>query len=174
MSGRYADFRQVTEDALIFVARTLALDLDAAKRDALMEAYLRIEAWPDVLPALSALKDNGIRLGLLSNFTDRMLQAAVANSRMAGLFDHLLSTDRVRAYKPDPHAYRIALDAFGLQAAQIAFVAFGGWDAAGAKAFGHPTFWVNRARAPPEELSDVPDATGTDLRDLIAFVAARG
>ena len=25
---------------------------------------------------------------------------------------------------------------------EIAFAAFAGWDAAGAKAFGYPTFWV--------------------------------
>jgi 2-haloacid dehalogenase len=46
------------------------------------------------------------------------------------------STDMVRAYKPDPRAYRMAIDGLKLQREEIAFAAFGGWDAAGAKVFG--------------------------------------
>ena len=43
---------------------------------------------------------------------------------------------------------------------EILFVAFAGWDAAGAKLFGYPTYWVNRPRLPPEELSVLPDGSG--------------
>ena len=71
---------------------------------------------------------------------------------MNGVFDHVLTADRVSAYKPDPRAYRIGLDAFGLNPDQILFAAFAGWDAAGAKSFGYPTFWVNRQNQPAEEL----------------------
>jgi 2-haloacid dehalogenase len=55
---------------------------------------------------------------------------------------------------------------------QILFVAFAGWDAAGAKAFGYPTYWVNRLGLPREELGILPDAVGTDLTDLTAYVGA--
>jgi 2-haloacid dehalogenase len=55
---------------------------------------------------------------------------------------------------------------------KIAFAAFGGWDAAGAKSFGYPTFWVNRANLPVEELGVAPDATGANLSDLANFVLA--
>jgi 2-haloacid dehalogenase len=50
------------------------------------------------------------------------------------------------------------------------FVAFAGWDAAGARSFGYPTFWVNRLGFPPEQLGVLPDATGPDLNALLAFV----
>lgn len=55
---------------------------------------------------------------------------------------------------------------------QILFVAFAGWDAAGAKRFGYPTFWVNRLGLPPEELGASPDGTGANLMDLTGFVGA--
>jgi FMN phosphatase YigB (HAD superfamily) len=58
----------------------------------------------------------------------------------------------VRAYKPDPRAYQIAIEAFGLARADIVFAAFGGWDAAGAKSFGYRTFWCNRLKLPTEQL----------------------
>ncbi len=49
-------------------------------------------------------------------------------------------------------------------------MAFAGWDAAGAKWFGYPTFWVNRAGASREELDIVPDGTGRDLQSLLEFL----
>jgi len=170
LSGRYVDFWQVTEDALVFAAKMLKLDLSMEKRRKLMHAYLEIKAWPDALPALRSLKDMGIRMAFLSNFTAAMLDAAVKNSGLEGIFEAHLSTDRVRAYKPDPRAYQMAIDAFGLQRDEIVFAAFGGWDAAGAKSFGYPTFWVNRMNLPVEELGVAPDAIGGNLNDLVSFV----
>jgi 2-haloacid dehalogenase len=64
----------------------------------------------------------------------------------------------------------MATDAFGLKREEIGFVAFAGWDVAGAKWFGYPTFWVNRLDAPAEELGVAPDGAGTDLNDLARFI----
>jgi 2-haloacid dehalogenase len=172
LTGRYIDFWHVTEDALAFSAKLLKLDLTGDKRDQLMQAFLDIKAWPDALPALKSLRDAGFRLALLSNFTAAMLDAAVRNSGLDGIFEPHLTTDIVSAYKPDPRAYQMGIDAFGLAREKIAFAAFGGWDAAGAKSFGYPTFWVNRANVPVEELGVAPDATGANLSDLANFVLA--
>ncbi|WP_437591115.1 haloacid dehalogenase type II [Sorangium sp. So ce1000] len=172
-SGEYADFWQVTADALVFAERALALDLGEEKRARLLGAYLDLKAWPDVLPALRALKGAGIRLSFLSNFTPRMLGAAIESSGLGGQFEHVLSTDRARTYKPDPRAYRMALDAFGLTREEIVFVPFAGWDAAGARWFGYPTFWVNRLGLPAEELGVSADAAGASLSDLVEFVKER-
>ena len=173
LMGRYVNFWQVTEEALVFAAHMLKLDLTAEKRSQLMQAWLQIKAWPDALPALTSLKDASIRLAFLSNFTAPMLDAAVGNSGFEGIFEPHLSTDRVRAFKPDPRAYQMGIDAFGLRREEIAFAAFGGWDAAGAKAFGYLTFWVNRVNAPVEELGVAPDGIGANLHDLAHFVMSR-
>ncbi len=170
LGGRYADFWQVTEESLVFAAKALAIDLSADKRDQLMQSWLALKAWPDVAPALQALKAAGIRMAFLSNLTDSMLDAAVKNSALEGFFEPHLSTDKVSAFKPDPRAYQMGLDAFGLKKEEIAFAAFAGWDAAGAKWFGYPTFWVNRLNAPVEELSAAPDGMGSGLDDLVKFV----
>ena len=82
----------------------------------------------------------------------------------------MLSTDRVKAYKPDPRAYQMGVDAFGLQRDEILFAAFAGWDGAGAKAFGYPVFWVNRQNQPGEELALPPDAAGATLNDLMSYL----
>jgi 2-haloacid dehalogenase len=48
-------------------------------------------------------------------------------------------------------------------------VAFAGWDVAGSKWYGYPTFWVNRLGSAPEELGAAPDAAGPGLDDLARF-----
>jgi len=168
--SHYADFWRATEDSLIFAADLLKLNLTSEKRKKLMHSYLELKAWPDVSPALKSLKDAGIRLAFLSNATPKILQAGIKNSGLANVFEHVLSTDSIKTYKPDPRAYQMAMEAFRLRKTEILFVAFAGWDAAGAKAFGYPTFWVNRLNSPLERLGFFPDAVGKDLNDLIDFV----
>jgi 2-haloacid dehalogenase len=170
LSGRYADFRQATEGALVFAANLLKLDLTKDKREQLMQVWLELKAWPDVLPALRALRGLNVRLALLSNATPRILDAGIENSGLQNLFDHVLSTDAIETYKPDPRAYQMGVDAFGLQRDQIAFAAFGGWDVAGAKWFGYPTFWVNRMGLPVEELDVRPDAIVATATDLVRLI----
>jgi 2-haloacid dehalogenase len=170
LSNHYVDFWQVTEEALVFASKMLGLDLSAEKRQRLMRAYLDLRAWPDALPALRALKAAGIRMAFLSNLTPAMLDAAVKNAALDNIFEAHLSTDRVRAYKPDPRAYQMGIEAFGLEREEIAFAASAGWDAAGAKWFGYRTIWINRMKLPVEELSIAPDAIGGNLNDLVSFV----
>jgi 2-haloacid dehalogenase len=174
LTGQYADFWHVTEDALLYAAKSSQLDLTGDVRDQLMEAFLHLKAWPDALPALTSMKKSGLKIAFLSNFTTGMLDAAVRNSNLQGIFEPHLSTDRVRAYKPDPRAYQMAIDAFGKPRDHFVFAVFGGWDAAGAKAFGFPTFWVNRMNLPLEELGSAPDAIGATLHDLAGFVTQTG
>lgn len=173
VSQRYTDFWRISENALAFAAQQQGLSLMGAQRDRLMSAFLNLKAWPDVAAALRRLKDGGIRLALLSNFTLQMMEANVASAGLVGTFEHLFSTDQVKTYKPDPRAYRLAIDAWKLKLSQIAFVAFAGWDAAGAKLFGYPTFWVNRLQLPAEELGVTADGVGKDLSGLVSFVKGR-
>jgi 2-haloacid dehalogenase len=74
------------------------------------------------------------------------------------------------AAKPDRRAYQMAIDAFRLRRDQIAFVAFAGWDAAGASWFGYPTAWVNRSSAGDESLGATPVVVARDLAPVVEFI----
>lgn len=170
LGGRYVDFWHVAEASLIFAAKATNIDLNAAQRGTLMQTWLALRAWPDVLPSLKQLKAANIRMAFLANLTAPMLDAVVKNSALEGFFEPHLSTDRVKVFKPDPRTYQMGVDAFKLPKEEIAFAAFAGWDAAGAKWFGYPTFWVNRANTPIEELDATPDGIGEGMADLVKFV----
>ena len=94
---QYVDFWRVTEEALIFSCKSLKLELTKVDQDRLMQSYVELKAWPDAPAALKGLKESGLRLAFLSNFTVAMLDGAVKNSGLEGIFDDHLSTDRVRA-----------------------------------------------------------------------------
>jgi len=160
LSGHYVDFWKATEDGLVFAAKEMKLDMNSNKRKQLMNAYLELKAWPDVLPALQKLNNAGIRLVFLSNMTPKMLKTNMHNSGLDSFFEHVISTDVVKTYKPDPRAYQLGVDTLKLQREEIAFAAFAGWDVAGAKWFGYPTFWVNRVGFPAEELGVTADGMG--------------
>ncbi len=173
LGGQYKDFFSIIDDAHRFATAQLGLDATDDNRARLHNAFLALKAWPDVAPALDALKARGIKLAFLSNMTEKMLRSGVANSRLDGVFDHVLSTDAIKTYKPDPRAYQLGVDALLLPKEQIAFAAFAGWDVAGAAWFGYPTVWINRLNSTPEQLGAKPVAVGTGLDALVRFVSAR-
>jgi 2-haloacid dehalogenase len=170
ITGRHEDFFKVTEDALVYTAAAMDLPLPPEMRERLLGAYLALQPWPDSIAALRTLKAAGVRLITISNFSDRMLRANAENAGITDLFDELLSTAANGTYKPDPRAYALGMERLGLNKDEIAFAAFGGWDAYGAKSFGYPTYWVNRFGLPPEQTGLEPDATSNDIAGLLDFV----
>jgi 2-haloacid dehalogenase len=170
--GRYVDFRAVTEDALVYAAKARKLALSEGTRHTLIEAYSRLEPWPDTRASLLAWKQSGLRLAPLANYSPAMLEQLISNAGLSDVFDTLISTDAAKTFKPDPRAYALGVSRLGLKREEIVFSAFGGWDAAGARWFGFPTFWVNRLGVPMEELAPPPDGTGPTLTELAAFVAS--
>src|SRR5262249_22858609 len=135
-AGRYMDFHEVTDEALIYAARVRGVSLSEAQRATLVAAYSRLTPWPDARAQLVGWKQAGLKLAPLSNYAPAMLTELMANAGFTSLFDTLISTDAAKAFKPEPRAYALGPSTLGLPREAIAFAAFGGWDAAGAKWFG--------------------------------------
>jgi 2-haloacid dehalogenase len=174
MTNRYVDFFRVTEDALVYTANALQLELTPERKTSLLNGYLHLKPWPDAEASLRKLKDAGVRLITIANFSPAMLRSNADGAGLTGLFDELVSTDANHTYKPDPRAYELGMKRLNLRKEDIVFAAFGGWDAAGAKAFGYPTFWVNRFDLPAEELGVTPDGTSNTFAGLLTFVLGDG
>lgn len=164
LMGRYEDFWTVTEAALVFACRRLGLAVSPGERARLMEAYLTLAPFPEVGAVLARL--DGLPCGILSNGAPRMLDAVV---RHTGLHRHLravISVDEVRVYKPAPEVYALGAARLGLPRDRIGFVSSNCWDAVGAKAYGFRVVWVNRLKAPRDELGVTPDLEVPDLEAL--------
>jgi 2-haloacid dehalogenase len=176
LMGRHADFLQVTGEALDFALDELGIGGDAAGRAALraklLDAYRRLDAYPEVAEVLGAVRGLGLATAILSNGTPDMLAEAVGAAGIGTLLDALLSVEAVGTFKPHPGVYELATRRFGCGPAAIAFVSSNGWDAAGAAAFGFHTVWVNRKGMAPERLPAGPAIVLGDLRGLPGHLAA--
>lgn len=169
----YKNFWALTQDALKYAAQKNDISLNGAEASQLMNAHLKMDIWPDVLASLKQLKQQGINLSLLSNLTAEMLNANIKHNGLEAYFDHVLSTDKVNLFKPNAAAYNMGVKALNCKKEEILFAAFAGWDVVGARWFGYPTYWVNRAGAPLEELDAKTDATSNNLTDMLRFISSR-
>jgi 2-haloacid dehalogenase len=171
LMDRYTDFADVTQDALVYSARALKLDLAAGNRVRLMDAYMTLTAFPDATRALRELKSMGLRLAILSNGSPAMLQAVTTHAGIADLLDAVISVDEVKVFKPSPRVYALASAHLRLPEHQIGFVSSNNWDINGAGAAGLSTFWIQRAAAePPEELGHPATHTVHALTDLVTMI----
>jgi len=153
LRGDYHSFRALTEAALDFALAAQGI-APGPLRARLLGAYERLDPFPEVKNALTALRARDVRLAALSNGDPDMLEAGLRAAGIRSQLDAVLSVAPLRTYKPDRRVYELGRSWAGLPAGEIAFVSANAWDAGGAAAFGFRTFWINRADQPAEY--DVP------------------
>lgn len=169
MAGRYQPFWDVTRAGLQYAARFLQLPWSAEAEERLMNQYRHLSAFPENRGVLQALRERGVRAGILSNGDPEMLQVALRSAGLVDLIDPVLSVHVVQRFKTDPAAYALGPEALKLPAKQILFVSSNGWDAIGATWHGYTSLWVNRANAPLEMLGTEPTRIGRALTDVLDF-----
>ncbi|MGF1475726.1 MAG: haloacid dehalogenase type II [Geminicoccaceae bacterium] len=165
LMGAHIDFWQVTGDGLDYAIekhRIQAPDL----RQKLMEAYLRLETYPEVPATLRDLKSLGFKLAILSNGAPIMLEAAVENAGLTDLFDAVLSIEDAGIFKPDRQTYQLACNRFDIEPPEVCFLSSNAWDVCGSAHFGFQVVWINRFDQPPERLPGDRRATIKRLADL--------
>lgn len=107
---------------------------------ALYEAFAEADAWrvyPDVLPALRAVRDRGWHVGVISNW-DQRLRPLLERLALSQYFDSIIISCEVGAEKPDPRIFRAALQAAGVRAEEAWHVG----DAASEDVRGAEAAWI--------------------------------
>ena len=166
---RYVDFWRITADGLDYALDAHGVD-DAALRDDLLHAYLRLDCYPEAPGVLNTLKDAGLRTAILSNGSPMMLEAAVESAGIGGVLDAVISVDELGVYKPSPEVYQLAMDELEVGRGQVSFQSSNAWDAAAAATFGFRVAWCNRFGQARERLPDAPDVEIGTLDELPAIV----
>lgn len=169
MMRDYQDFWTLTSNALHVSLRELKLD-SASLHQPLMDAYLKLDAFDEVISVLKILKSAGMKTAILTNGTPQMIEAAVSNAGIEKYIDKQLSVASVGIYKPDSAVYQLAVNELSVEAEKIAFMSSNSWDAAGAAHFGFNVAWVNRYSQPSEALPGSPSAMLSSLSELPALL----
>ncbi len=126
LMGCHADFWQVTRDAVDYALTRYQVSDASLQRD-LLEAYLRLECYPEVPDVLRHLKRRGCRTAVLSNATSVMLTDAAERAGIAQWLDHLISAEAVGTFKPDPRVYRLAVETLRVEPGEISFQTSNAW-----------------------------------------------
>ncbi|GAA2442758.1 haloacid dehalogenase type II [Agromyces soli] len=165
----YANGDVLDDEAATAVAAAAGIT-DRALVRRLATAAERLPAWPDSAAGIDRLTPRVRVLGL-SNASARTLGRLGAN---AGLRWHgVLSAETVRAYKPDPAVYRLAVEASGCRPDRILMVAAHAWDLRAAQAAGMRTAYVHRPVGDPPRDTDTFDVRAEGLLELAERLAAR-
>src|SRR6185437_1333652 len=109
MLGRYADFWTRTERALDYALARVP-SVNKALRPKLLDAYFKLDAFPDARAVLRTLKSKGHKTGILSNGSPAMLDGAVDGAGVRGDLDAVLSVDVMKMFKPRPEVYALVTD----------------------------------------------------------------
>ena len=122
------------------------------------------ELYEDTLPVLAALREHGLKIGLVSN-TGRDLEAFVAHHALE--VDAAVGSGTHGKTKPHPAIFLAALEQLGVTAEEAAMVGDSPEDdVEGAQALGMRAFLVDREDRFPELEGRLPD--------LLALPAALG
>jgi len=167
LMGRHRDFWGLTEDGLVWASKSLMIDLTADKKKQLMGAYLSLTAFPDVKPGLETLKQQGLKLAILSNGEPKMLEAAAKSAGIRDLLDEIISVEEVKIFKTSHRVYWLAAERLKVGNPELGFVSANNWDGVAAVSAGLRTFWIQRSTAEvPEELGFQVDVTVKGITDL--------
>jgi 2-haloacid dehalogenase len=168
LAGHYADFWTLTDRALDFsLARVPSVPKSLKPK--LLDAYFKLDAFPDARAALRALKAKGQKTAILSNGSPDMLQGAVDNAGIGGDLDAVLSVDALRMFKPRPEVYGLVTERFQCAPDDVTFVSSNRWDVMASVSVGFRGLWINRGKMPDEYLDFAPKQILSDLSGLAAL-----
>jgi 2-haloacid dehalogenase len=165
MAGHYVDFWTLTGRALDYALARVP-SVPKSLRSDLLNAYFKLDAFPDARAALRALKAAGHKTGILSNGSPDMLNGAVDNAGLVGDLDGVLSVDVLKMFKPQPEVYALVTDHYKCKPADVTFVSSNRWDVMAAVSVGFSGLWVNRGKMPDEYPDFAPRQVLGDLSSL--------
>ena len=161
--GSWFTFRAAFESS---VAQVTGLPSPACSRVA--DAFMEMSPHPDVEPAFRRLTEAGVRVVTLSHGAPGVAEAGLARGGVAALVEQTLTSESIRAWKPDREAYLWAAGVCDVAPEQMALVAAHSWDVLGAGRAGLTTgFTSGRSEKVFAEVLGAPDVQGASLVEVV-------
>ncbi len=143
-TGSHMEFGQVAESVLLMCAEERGLQVGAADLERVRKRMRRLPAFPDVKPALKALKEANFRLATLSNSSPKVQEQQLTHAGLRDFFEATISVDAVAKFKPAVECYQHASRTLAVKPGEILMVAAHPWDLLGASHAGFATAFLKR------------------------------
>ena len=151
---------------------------DAALAAALADAFpcerrTRHLVYPDVVPALHALRERQHRVAVVTNGVPDLQREKLRGAGLDAQFDAVVISGEVGVGKPDPLIFLAAAERLGVDPALVVMVGDSlRRDVVGAQRAGMRGVWLNRAGATPAGDASRPDGVIADLHELPTIVGS--
>jgi 2-haloacid dehalogenase len=162
----HTPYREIGQRAVAHVMDRCGIAYSADEVRWLVGEIEKLKPFPDVVPALHALRARGYKLAILSNGDRDMLQAAGPHIGFA--FDDVISVEEAGYFKPHWKTYAKAQEVIDERPSDILFVANHAFDCIGAKSFGMRTAFIDRRKRPFGHTPHQPDLVVADFAELAA------
>ena len=164
-TGSYRPYEDLVSEAAKAVGLPEGATIELADR------YGELRPWPGVVQALRDLAGRSLRLGVVTNCSERL--GRIATDCVGIDFATVVTSERAGFYKPDPRPYRLALSELGVDPSRCLFVAGSAYDLVGTAAVGLPTYWHDRIGMTPPDGAPASLAHETSLTRLADVVSGR-
>ncbi|WP_138732403.1 HAD family hydrolase [Modestobacter excelsi] len=166
--GSWFPFRAAFEAS---VAQLTGLPAPACS--AVADAFMEMSPHADVEPAFRRLTEAGVRVVTLSHGAPGVAEAGLTRGGVHGLVEQTLTSQSIRAWKPNREAYLWAVGVCGVEPAQMALVASHSWDVLGASRAGLTTgFTSGRSEQVFADVLGAPDVQGGSLVEVVEALLA--
>jgi 2-haloacid dehalogenase len=165
-------YREVLTAGLASAARRDGIALPEGGEEAFVRAWPDMPVFEDAAPALTALRDQGWRLAILTNCDDDLF--ATTRPRLPVPFDVVVTAQEAGSYKPDLGHFRAFADQTGVSKADWIHVA-NSWvhDILPAARLGLRSVWVDRdGTGHPAKLAERRITAMRRLPETVADVSA--
>ena len=165
-------YREVLTAGLASAARREGITLPEGGEEAFVRAWPDMPVFEDAGPALTALREQGWWLAILTNCDDDLF--ATTRPRLPVPFDVVVTAQEVGSYKPDLGHFRAFADQTGVSKANWIHVA-NSWvhDILPAARLGLRSVWVDRdGTGHPAKLAERRITAMRRLPDTVADVSA--
>lgn len=170
---QYVEYREVLRDVMRELARRTGFSPDDADLDCLADSLPDWRPFPDTVDALRAIKTR-YSIAIISNIDDDLF--ALTARRLDVEFDHVITSQQARSYKPSLHNFVLALDHIAVSPDRLLHVAESPFhDVAPAKSMGLSVVWVRR-HGSREVVATRPAQVAPDLEvpDLATLASLMG
>ncbi len=162
-------FRTVAAEGLRLAMEELNLAYSADHSDVLTGSISHMPPFPEVIPALAALKAQGFKLCIISNTDDDIIAGNV--SQLDGHIDRVITAQQAGAYKPARQIFDFAHGALGVTPSDVVHIcASPHLDLVAARDLRFRSIWIDRGtgRKPLDDYT--PDAVFPTLGHVPSFL----
>ena len=168
LSGLYMPFGELGIGALQMTAAIHKVTLIDSDIDELKDRMSKMPAHPDVIPALTKLREAGFRLVTLTNSASGASPTPLEKANISHFFEQHFSVEQVGKFKPAPETYQMVAKELSVKTSGLCLVACHLWDTIGAQAVGCRAAFLTR---PHNALLSAPNVPTPDFMasDLVTL-----